>query len=474
VSPSSDFDRRLADWLDAQAPMHEPDGLSYAVRARTRRMRQLPGWASLERWLPMTVITRSAPSPPLRIAWLLPIGLLMVALVASVAIVGSRLLTSTGPDSGLTATAVIPEGDDAVFALSTYVGDIVTSRADGTDLRRLTDGPGTKSGPVWSPDGTRIAYHLWQDGADSLVVMDAGGGNSSTLATNSYPSEGCSDWQGLAWSPDGTSLTFPTRDGCEGAYDLSIVAADGSSQATRLLAPGTNSLHASWSPDGTRIAYLGSEGSGDVGLYVVETSPEDALSGDLQGRVIAPDLGPVLTNLANPVFGYVHSPPGWSPDGTQVAVAAVTERLVQPGFHIVNADGSGERINVEDAGYPTWSPDGQRLAFHRTVDPSEYFEGRPCTVRTWIIDADGGDERQLDETGDGCEGAPLWSPDGTRIATVLITSTPDAPEPGFHLGFVMVDGSTPPVVLDGFHGSWQPVVAPLPPAPSFSEASPSS
>ena len=74
MSPPSDFDRRLADWLDAQAPMREPDGLTYAVLARTRRMRQVPGWASLERWLPMTVITRPALAPPLRLAWLLLIG----------------------------------------------------------------------------------------------------------------------------------------------------------------------------------------------------------------------------------------------------------------------------------------------------------------------------------------------------------------------------------------------------------------
>jgi len=39
VSPSFDFDRTLADWLDAQAPPREPDGLTYAVMARTRRTR---------------------------------------------------------------------------------------------------------------------------------------------------------------------------------------------------------------------------------------------------------------------------------------------------------------------------------------------------------------------------------------------------------------------------------------------------
>ena len=68
---------------------------------------------------------------------------------------------------------------------------------------------------------------------------------------------------------------------------------------------------------------------------------------------------------------------------------------------------------------------------------------------------------------------PLWSPDGTRLARVLITpGTPDDPELAWHLGIAMADGSRPPVVLQDAYGTWQPVVAPLPPAPSFAPDSP--
>ena len=103
---------------------------------------------------------------------------------------GSRLSHRT-TDDGRPATAVIPQGDEAVFAFASDDGDIYTVRADGTDLRQLTDGPGVASYPVWSPDGTRIAYHDWHDGADSLVVMDAGGGDRITLATNAQATEDC-------------------------------------------------------------------------------------------------------------------------------------------------------------------------------------------------------------------------------------------------------------------------------------------
>ena len=145
------------------------------------------------------------------------------------------------------------------------------------------------------------------------------------------------------------------------------------------------------------------------------------------------------------------------------------------GIYIVKADGSGQRLLAERAGNPTWSPDGQQLAFHRTVDPSEYVHGRPCTVRTWIIDADGSDERELDEIGDGCGAPPLWSPDGTRLASVLIHQMPGDPEMVETGGFVG-HGAVPSRHRHGrrqqpagrssrdAYGSWQPVVAPLPPA----------
>ncbi len=299
--------------------------------------------------------------------------------------------------------------------------------------------------------------------------MDAGGGNLRTLATNTgIISRDCQHREGLAWSPDGTSLIYPTGDSCMPAYGLSIVAADGSSPPTRLLAPGLDSLYAAWSPDGTRIAYLTSNGIDDVGLSVVETSPADALSGGLEGRVVAAGLGGAPTEVNRTTF---FSRPQWSPDGTEVAVSVSTTGSEETSIiSVIKADGSGQRMAVEDASNPAWSPDGKRLAFHRQVDPSEYWNNRPCTVRTWIIDADGSHERPLDGLGDGCGYYVAWSPDGTRVATSLIASTPDEPEVTWHLGFVMVDDSAPPVLLPDATGAWQPVVAPLPPAPSFEPA----
>ena len=83
-------------WLDDPSTPPAPRYLG-EVLERTRRTRQRPAWASLERWLPMTVITR----PPALTAavGLAPAHrhLLVIALPPSVAIVGSQLLTPRAP-----------------------------------------------------------------------------------------------------------------------------------------------------------------------------------------------------------------------------------------------------------------------------------------------------------------------------------------------------------------------------------------
>jgi hypothetical protein len=81
------------------------------------------------------------------------------------------------------------------------------------------------------------------------------------------------------------------------------------------------------------------------------------------------------------------------------------------------------------------------------VDPSEYWNDRPCTVRTWVVDAVGTNLRQLEELGDGCIFPPTWSPDGTRLASTLIAPTRDDPTLSWRLGLVTVDGNDPPLIL---------------------------
>jgi Tol biopolymer transport system component len=450
-----DVDRLLSTWSD---DAYSPPAPAYLAKVleRTQRTRQRHAWASLERWLPMTVTTdRPAAPRALRLAWILLIVVALVVLAAGIALVGGRFLTPK---------PALPLGSGAVLAFASdeggqSLGDIYSVRADGTDLRQLTrasDDFGSGQAPVWSPDGTRIAFRGYHASKNSVEVMDAGGRNRTVLWTSGTERDPyCAEHDDLAWSLDGQTVVFAAHDTCPGQPQLFVVPADGSGPAAKLLAPGTSGIFPRFSPDGRRIAFLGAEVAGSGSLYVADVGSADAGAGDLKPRRVGPDLGDGLVDQ--------QTPPHWSPDGTELAVVVGTVFGGTGEIVVVKADGSGQRVLATDQAFnPTWSPDGRRIAFHRVVDPSEYFQERPCTMRAWVINADGSGERRLDPLVDGCVLPPVWSPDGTRLLSLLIVDN------WFHVGVLTADGDDPPVVFDQSYGaSWQPVAAPLPPAPSF-------
>src|SRR5262245_45429211 len=131
MNQSNDLDQMLATWTDDLYAVPTARILG-KVLAQTSHTRQRRSWASLERWLPMAVITRpAAASPSLRFAWILIAALLAIALAAGGAIVASRLHF---------AAVAIPQGDAAVLAYANWIGDytgqtdgdIYTARADGS------------------------------------------------------------------------------------------------------------------------------------------------------------------------------------------------------------------------------------------------------------------------------------------------------------------------------------------------------
>jgi Tol biopolymer transport system component len=461
----------LAGWLeDAYVPA-SPRNLE-AVIERTRGTRQRPAWSSLERWLPMAVITaRPAMAFPLRLAWLVLITLLVLAIAAGSFIAGSQLFNSTAP---------IPQGGAAVLAFSSEDGDLYTIRADGTDRRQLTSGPQKDTMPVWSPDGTRIAFRSIDGDTISVAIMDARGGDPTVIHSTTLvlPPSDCFP-RAPAWSPDGSWLAF-TADGCGEPADAYVASVDGSTPATRFLEPAVQASGISWSTsadDGTRIAIAGSGTDGETGIYVVDVPAVRPISGvaGFSARRISGDTPELEWAVArwSPLTS-----PSWSPDGSRIAAAAGTNddcRLATMGSMDAFALDPGESSQValaEDPAKeynPIWSPDGSRLAFQRIVEPTEYVHGRPCTMAVWIADADGANAYRLDGLGTDDTQPPFWSPDGTRI----VGNTVDVIDGVEHYDMYIetVDGSSPIVTVDdaGF-ATWQPVAALLGPGLAASES----
>ena len=85
---------------------------------------------------------------------------------------------------------------------------------------------------------------------------------------------------------------------------------------------------------------------------------------------------------------------------------------------IVNTDGSGQRPLTDDwywNGLPAWSPDGDYIVFVSTRDDNwpdrfELIDNAAAKLRLWIMDADGGNQRLLNEFAFRLDGVPAGVP----------------------------------------------------------------
>ena len=111
----------------------------------------------------------------------------------------------------VSSAAISPDGSQIVFSRGWVdkVKDQARSNiwivdTAGTRLRELTRGSWRDSAPVWSPDGTRIAFLSDRDGTTQIHVLFVATGELSQLThIEKTPA-------GLTWSPDGKQLAFTT------------------------------------------------------------------------------------------------------------------------------------------------------------------------------------------------------------------------------------------------------------------------
>ena len=292
-------------------------------------------------------------------------------------------------DSGWVLTHVYRDGKEQynsyrLMELRRHSYDVVVSNIDGTDAMWLTEDKNINNFPVWSPDGSRIAfisrhqgrlyrqsglYTMWPYG--SLVRMVSSSATTESLALP--PS----------WSPDGRRLAF-VGDGYEGLF-VYTVGADGSDQVR---VSETLSLP-SWSPDGQRVALVAPE---EVGAALYTFAPDGSDPVRVAGIVGLPEE----RRFGGSEWpGWVGSV-SWSPDGSEILVGPTVVRLdgSEPPRALPLLGPIGSRKEAMDGLRTSWSPDGSRIAVQ-----TEQAESRPSRGDGWpllyTVDRDGTNPRVL-------------------------------------------------------------------------------
>jgi tricorn protease len=129
-----------------------------------------------------------------------------------------------------------------------YAGDIwIVDRAGG-EARRLVTGYGLGGGPIFSPDGSSVAFSANYDGIIGVYVVPASGGEPRRLTSHPDPAVA------VGWTPDGSKVLF--RSAAASPTDpnmLFTVSATGGFPAALPLPMGEEG---SYSPDGSRLAYV--------------------------------------------------------------------------------------------------------------------------------------------------------------------------------------------------------------------------
>jgi Tol biopolymer transport system component len=262
---------------------------------------------------------------------------------------------------------------------------------DGTDKRQITFGPGDKSYPKFSPDGTKLIYSapggtdaFGNDLGQDLWVLNLDGTGG---VTNLTEHEG--DDFDAVWSPDGSMLAFTsTRVGELRQIFLQEISCQPAPELCQLVGAASNFSYdedfsaveyaADWSDDGETLVVVGS----------INRAPGRLLLRPPEGGV------PTYFDRRDTIVGA--DQPAWSPDGESIVFSYQYQRGIQeiyiaplesPSYFLeklTNSLGNKE---------PAVSPNGQYIVFTSTRDqnPEIYLMTRNGTGQTNLTDYPGQD-----------------------------------------------------------------------------------
>jgi Tol biopolymer transport system component len=407
-------------------------------------------------------------------------------------------------DPDLDDQAVVsPDGNQVAFVstrgartANIWILDLKTRRARNLTAARTVQGEAGKLNgffrPAWSPDGKWIAFSSdrnfpfrphaepapgWEHPQELSIYVIQSDGEGFRRLTAAGVTAGSPKW-----SPDGrrivfyelpTAMTFAARIAAQGRVTSQIVSIDVASGArtTHTSGPGLKVSPQFLSAD--RIAYLvkAAPQGGRTGLAF--TSGAEGASGSFRSPSWSPNGMRVVYQrvdfTARPQNQQLYS---WDPDmdvrytdvfpqfsrDGRLAISDIRNLATTPSasISVMEADGSNRKEVFSDpsgaAFVPTWSPDGQWIAFGFGAFFGARDE-RPAKVM--MVRADGSQAKDLTK-GAPNSGFPSFSPDGTHIAYRVWGEAEGKRDYGIRM-LNLADGSTKTLTTeqDNFP-SWSP------------------
>ncbi len=303
---------------------------------------------------------------------------------------------------------------------------------------RIIGGQIAAASPAVSPDGTRIAFVVARVDLDKnktrtqIWVVPADGSNPARPLTNGENNDGQPKW-----SPDGTALAFVSRRSeKKGEATLHVLPMDGPGELRTVATMPDGVSGIEWSPDGAWIAF---NSRTQDERYTAEDESWQAprkierfftrLNGEgwifdrpQHVYVVAADGTAAPRNLTPGPFQ--HSGVAWLRDATGVVTSAqrhdTWDRDLADDLYVVTLDGEITALTKQTGNsfLPCVSPDGKRIAFIGTDDPTT----NPQNAKIGILDIATGEHfwasQDLDRTFEVTSGPrpPVWLDDNTVIA----------------------------------------------------------
>jgi eukaryotic-like serine/threonine-protein kinase len=247
-----------------------------------------------------------------------------------------------------------------------------------------------------APDETQVAYVLFENEKYTVLTMPFGGAASQITS-------GADEIRNVVWHADGKRVLFSQNT--NGTFQIFAADAIGSGNPAQVTVGDKDAFALDASADGGKILYGSSKEESDIWGANVEKGEEFSFASDINSELwaaVAPDGKQVAFQSIKDLS-----------QGDKICCGAILTKRIEP---------ETETFQLVANGFlPSWSPDGNRLAFMRVAGE---------TYNIWTINASGGEEKQL--TTDGLPSVEYtilpynryqtksfsWSPDSLKIAFI--------------------------------------------------------